>query len=63
MNGATYNDEVNAFNCTCADGYEGVNCKNGTIHYPMNNLVKNWYIKETYGNQSSNPVKELITLM
>ena len=47
MNGGSCIDEVNAFNCTCADGYEGVNCENGTIYYLMTSLVKHWYIKET----------------
>ena len=27
MNGATCNDEVNGFNCTCAPGYEGDRCQ------------------------------------
>ena len=30
-NGATCNNEVNAYTCTCADGYTGVNCDTGEI--------------------------------
>ena len=28
-NGATCNDEVNAYNCSCVDGYNGTNCETG----------------------------------
>ena len=28
-NGATCNNEVNAYNCTCVEGYIGYNCETG----------------------------------
>ena len=46
MNDATCHDETNAFNCTCADGYEGVNCENGTFLYLIPNFRKYLYVKE-----------------
>jgi len=29
VNGATCNDEVNAYNCTCIEGYTGNSCETG----------------------------------
>ena len=29
QNGATCNDQVNQYNCTCVAGYEGVHCEIG----------------------------------
>ena len=31
QNGATCNDMVNMYNCTCAPGYEDVFCENGNL--------------------------------
>ena len=45
MNDATCNDEVNAFNCTCVGGYEGVNCENGMPYYHLTNLAVDGYVK------------------
>ena len=30
-NGAKCNDEVNAYNCSCVDGYNGTNCETGIL--------------------------------
>ena len=33
VNGATCNDEVNAYNCTCMEGYTGHDCETGMCDY------------------------------
>ena len=32
-NGARCNDEVDAYNCSCVDGYNGTNCETGMSSY------------------------------
>ena len=32
-NGATCNDDVNAYNCSCVDGYNGTHCETGISSY------------------------------
>ena len=34
-NGATCNDEINAYNCSCVDGYNGTNCETGMFNYSL----------------------------
>ena len=33
MNGATCNDEVNKYRCTCVTGYAGYNCNAGVFEH------------------------------
>ena len=62
MNGASCNDEVNAFNCTCADGYEGVTCENGMLYNHLTNLAVDGYIKWALGKQPHSSMKEHISV-
>ena len=39
MNDATCHDEVNAYNCTCVEGYTGYNCETGV--YFSDPIVQN----------------------
>ena len=34
-NGATCNDEVNSYNCTCVEGYNGTTCQTGIFNITM----------------------------
>ena len=45
MNGATCNDAVNAYNCTCVGGYEGVNCENGMFYCHVKHFEVDQYTK------------------
>ena len=38
QNGATCNDQVNAYTCDCADGYTGNDCESG------NNIPLQFYL-------------------
>ena len=38
-NGATCNDEVDAYNCSCVDGYNGTNCETGMSSYHYHKIV------------------------
>ena len=40
QNGATCNDMVNMYNCTCAPGYEDVFCENGNLSSSTNEMFK-----------------------
>ena len=31
--GSTCNDYVNGFNCTCTEGYTGIQCETGNLHW------------------------------
>ena len=40
QNGATCNDLVNSYYCTCAEGYTGTNCQTGKLKFDMSNCLE-----------------------